>query len=106
MIRLTLELQKLIQNITVLNSSFWTRGGPKLDKQQKNDKRRKNRGTMRALANFSQIGVTMAASVLIGVFLGRFLDGLFNTSPWLLLLFSFLGAGAAIRNLFDMYKKK
>lgn len=76
-----------------------------MDKQQKNNERPKNRGTMRALANFSQIGVTMAASVLVGVFLGRFLDGLFNTSPWLLLFFSLCGVAAAIRSLFNWPKE-
>ncbi|NLB98637.1 AtpZ/AtpI family protein [Jeotgalibaca porci] len=43
----------------------------------------------------------MAASVLIGVFLGKFLDNFFHTSPWLLLLFSFFGVGAAIKSLFN-----
>jgi ATP synthase protein I len=48
----------------------------------------------------------MAACVLIGVFLGRFLDNLLNTSPWLLLLFSLLGVGAALKALFDLAAKK
>jgi len=43
----------------------------------------------------------MGASVLIGVLLGRYLDGLLGTSPWLLLLFSFSGVGAAIKSLFN-----
>lgn len=76
-----------------------------MDKHQKEDKRPKNRSTMRALANFSQIGVTMAASVLVGVFLGKFLDGLFKTSPWLLLFFSLSGVAAAIRSLFNWPKE-
>ncbi|MGI6161248.1 MAG: AtpZ/AtpI family protein [Christensenellales bacterium] len=61
---------------------------------------------MKALSFFSQIGITMAACVLIGVFLGRFLDNLLNTSPWLLLLFSLLGVGAALKALFDLAAKK
>lgn len=65
----------------------------------------KNRETIRALSYFSQIGVTMASSVLVGVFLGKFLDGLLGTSPWLLLIFSLLGVGAAIKALFNMSKK-
>ncbi|NLV86096.1 MAG: AtpZ/AtpI family protein [Clostridiales bacterium] len=48
----------------------------------------------------------MAACVLIGVFLGRFLDNLLGTSPWLLLLFSLLGAGAAFKTLLDLGQKK
>ncbi len=73
-----------------------------MNKKQDKNTRPKNNETFRALANFSQIGVTMAASVLIGVFSGKYLDDLFNTKPWLLLIFSFLGAGAALRSLFRM----
>lgn len=63
-------------------------------------KQPKNNEMFRALAYFSQIGVTMAASVFVGVLLGKFLDGVLGTSPWLLLFFSFLGVGAAIKALF------
>lgn len=66
------------------------------------NKPNKNKQTYRALAYFSQIGVTIGASVLVGVLLGRFLDRLLGTSPWLLLVFSLLGVGAAIRSLFRM----
>ena len=46
----------------------------------------------------------MGVSILIGVLLGKYLDDLFGTSPWLLLVFSFLGAGAAIGSLFNIPK--
>jgi ATP synthase protein I len=39
------------------------------------------------------------------VLVGRFLDSLFGTGPWLLLIFSFLGVGAAVKSLFDMSKE-
>ena len=55
-----------------------------------------------ALGYITQLGITMAATVMVGVFVGRFLDNLLNTSPWLLLICSLLGAGAAIRNLFSL----
>lgn len=54
---------------------------------------------------FSQIGVTIAACVLIGVLLGKFLDDKLGTSPWLLLIFTFIGAGAAMKVIFDSGKK-
>lgn len=73
-----------------------------MNKKKEKNNRPKNNETFRALAQFSQIGVTMAASVLIGVFLGKYLDELFNTSPYLLLIFSLLGAAAALRSLFRM----
>ena len=43
----------------------------------------------------------MAASVLIGVLLGKYLDLLFGTAPWLGLVFSLFGAGAAIKLVFS-----
>ncbi len=43
---------------------------------------------------------------MIGVFLGRFLDKLLGTSPWLLLLFSLLGVGATFKALLDTGLKK
>ena len=77
-----------------------------MNKQNNEDKPPKNYETLRALANFSQIGITMAATVLVGVLLGKYLDRLLGTTPWLLLLFSLLGAGAAIKSLFNAYNKK
>lgn len=61
---------------------------------------------VRAMSNLSQLGIAMAACVITGVLLGKFLDGLFGTSPWLLLVFSLLGAGAAIKACFDLSMNK
>lgn len=77
-----------------------------MSSQDKNRKQLKNSETFRAISYFSQIGVTMASSVLVGVLLGKYLDGLLGTSPWLLLVFSFLGVGAALKSLFNMPEKK
>ena len=41
-----------------------------------------------------RIGVEMVAGVGVGAGLGYLLDQWFGTSPWLLILFFFLGAGA------------
>ena len=64
-----------------------------------------NKEVMMALAHISNIGVRIAACVLIGVLLGRFLDTVFGTSPGLLLVFSLFGAGAAFKLIFDGIKK-
>jgi ATP synthase protein I len=71
--------------------------------------RKKNnvRGDLaKALAFFSQVAVTIIVCVAIGVFSGRWLDDLLGTSPWLLLVFSFLGAGAAFKSIIDLGEKK
>jgi ATP synthase protein I len=75
-----------------------------LIKRPDKDKNPINSEFLRALVHFSHIGVTIAASVFIGVLLGKFLDGFFGTSPWLLLVFSLLGVGAALRVLFSLAK--
>jgi ATP synthase protein I len=56
----------------------------------------------KALAFFSQISVTIIVCVAIGVFSGRWLDGLLGTSPWLLIILSFLGMGAAFKSIIDL----
>lgn len=77
-----------------------------MSKRRNNNKSPINSDFLRALAHFSHIGVTMAVLVFIGVFMGKSLDGFFGTSPWLLLLFSFLGVGAALRAVFSLSEKK
>ena len=73
----------------------------------KNDNENKHRREMlRSLSMVSQLGLTVAACIIIGVLLGRWLDNLLDTSPWLLLLFSLLGVVAAFKSLFEFVKKK
>jgi ATP synthase protein I len=73
--------------------------------KQKNAEKNKGTGFLKALSQIGHIGVVLAVCVLIGVFMGRFLDSLLGTSPWLLLLFSFFGVGAAFKHLYDMAQK-
>jgi len=65
-----------------------------------------DRDWVRALAFLSQIGVTVAACIIVGVFLGRFLDNLFGTSPILIIICSLLGVGAAFKAIFDLASKE
>ena len=71
-----------------------------MSKEHNNKKGRKNSEILfSAFAYFSQVGVTMAATILVGVLLGKYLDRWLGTEPWLLLICSLLGLGAAIRSL-------
>ena len=72
---------------------------PQEEKKQQND-------FLKALSFFSLIGTTIMACVFIGVFLGRFLDNFFGTSPWLLLVFSLLGVVAAFKAVYDLMLDK
>lgn len=58
------------------------------------------------LVFLSQMGIHFAVCVIIGLFIGYNLDRYLVTSPWLTLLFTFLGLGAAFKSLFDMGLKK
>ena len=52
-----------------------------------------------AVSVLTHVGITIAACILIGVYAGRYLDRVLGTSPWLLILFSLLGAAAAFRTI-------
>jgi ATP synthase protein I len=79
-------------------------GGVTMAGDDKN--RRENRNDfIRALSVLSQIGITIIVCVAIGVFLGRLLDNLLGTEPWLLILFIVLGIAAAFKSIFDFAKK-
>jgi ATP synthase protein I len=54
----------------------------------------------------SQIGITIIACIGVGIFLGWFLDDLLGTSPWLLIVFTFLGIAAAFKSIFDFANKQ
>jgi ATP synthase protein I len=50
---------------------------------------------------FAGIGVQFALTILVFVFAGVWLDRRLGTSPWLLLVFVFLGAGGG---MYSMYR--
>jgi len=64
-----------------------------------------DRDWVKALAFLSQIGITIAACIVVGVFLGIFLDRIFGISPILTIICSLLGLIAAFKSIFDLAKK-
>ncbi len=76
------------------------------DEESNEKKRTSHNQVIRSIGYLTQIGITIVATVMLGVLLGRALDNWLGTTPWLLLLFSLLGAAAAIRTLFEMSKGK
>ena len=60
---------------------------------------------IKAISYFGRVAFTTAACIIVCVLIGNFLDGLFGTSPWLLLVFSLIGLGAAFKSIFDLAKK-
>ncbi|NVM22110.1 MAG: AtpZ/AtpI family protein, partial [Desulfobacterales bacterium] len=54
---------------------------------------------------YSSLSFSIALSVVIGLFIGYWLDRRFNTSPWLTLIFLGLGVVAGFRNIYLAMKK-
>ena len=75
------------------------------NKDDRRNERRQN-NALQGFAVYSQIGFTIAACVIVGVLLGKFLDRLLGTSPWLLLVFALLGMAAAFWTLFRLAKRR
>lgn len=63
---------------------------------------RRNRGSPISGTEFAGIGVQFAATILVFVFAGIWLDRRFGTSPWLLIISVFAGAGGAF---YSMYRR-
>ena len=56
--------------------------------------------TNSAMGYALRVGVELVAGLVVGGFIGWVLDQWFGTTPAMLILFFFLGAGAGIRNVF------
>ena len=46
-----------------------------------------------------KLGTELVAAVAVGTIIGFILDSWFDTKPWLIIIFFFLGAAAGIRNV-------
>jgi ATP synthase protein I len=65
-------------------------------------KQEDKREFFRALGAVGNIGFTLAAAVVVGLLLGRMLDNVFSTGPWLTVVGIILGM---IAGLWSMYKQ-
>ncbi len=61
---------------------------------------RGGRPALSSPSQFAGLGLQFAASISIFGWLGHWLDGRLGTSPWLLLLLVFVGAGAAFHSMY------
>ena len=46
-----------------------------------------------------KLGTELVAAVAVGTIIGFILDGWFDTKPWLIIIFFFLGTAAGILNV-------
>ena len=52
-----------------------------------------------------KLGTEFVAAVVVGTIIGFFLDRTFDTKPWLILIFFFLGSAAGMLNIIKTAKK-
>ena len=67
----------------------------KIKKQVQSD--RDNRGTF--MGNAFKLGTELVSAVAVGTIIGFILDSWFDTKPWLIIIFFFLGTAAGILNV-------
>jgi ATP synthase protein I len=64
------------------------------------DDGKQQRGRPNEGAQFLGVGLQFAASIVLFLFIGQWLDQRLGTEPWLLLLGVFVGAGAGFYSLY------
>jgi ATP synthase protein I len=68
--------------------------------------KREDRRWIRELAYYSTVGLSMALAIFIGLGVGVYLDRkVFDTTPWLTLIFLGIGIIAGFRNVAMAIKK-
>lgn len=60
---------------------------------------------LRDIAYFSGLGFSVVLATVIGLAIGYWLDDVFDTSPWLTLIFLGFGIAAGFRNIYLAMKK-
>lgn len=55
---------------------------------------------------YSTVGLEMGLSVIIGLFVGQWLDARLGTEPWLLLVFLLFGMAAGFRSIFRLARHR
>lgn len=62
-------------------------------------------GTFNKYLRFSTVGLEMGIPVILGLFLGQYLDNWLGTEPWMLLLCLLLGAAVGFRRIYRLLKE-
>lgn len=67
--------------------------------------KRETRRSIKELAYYSSLGLSVVLAIVIGLAIGVYLDRRFDASPWCTLIFLVLGIVAGFRNLALAMKK-
>jgi len=75
------------------------------NQKTKIDNAQYRRDAMRAMGRMSQLGLTAVTCIILSLLAGYGLDRLFNTAPVFIVIFAFVGCGAAIKTMMNVAKK-
>ena len=67
--------------------------------------RKTSADTVRTIGALSTVGLSFVLAIVLGAWFGRVLDNWLGTSPWLFILFFFLGLAAGILNVYRTTSK-
>ncbi len=63
-----------------------------------------NEGSPKMMAMAMRIGIQLVVATVVGVFLGYWLDEVFGSKPWLMIVGLLVGAVAGFRDVFRLLK--
>ena len=67
--------------------------------------KKETKSSLRELAYYSSLGLSVSLSIFIGLAVGIYLDRRFETSPWCTLIFLVFGIIAGFRNIAMVIRK-
>lgn len=67
--------------------------------------KRETRRAYKEMAYYSSLGISVSLAIFIGLGIGVWLDRIFDTSPWLTLIFLGFGIIAGFRNIALVIKR-
>ena len=71
-------------------------------KKDNNDNNGKDRYALKNLALISQIGISVITPILLGVYIGQFIDRKIGTNGVFSIILIIIGAGAGFLNIFKL----
>lgn len=60
---------------------------------------------LKVAGEFSAVGIELALSVVVGLFGGRYLDGLWDTTPWLKWIGLCVGLASGFRSIYRLSRR-
>mgnify|MGYP001187200194 FL=1 len=87
------------------SDNFKTRLKIAKDKLKKHSNNLNNDENASFMGSAFKLGTELVAAVAVGTIIGFILDNWFDTKPWLMIFFFFLGSAAGILNVIKVAKR-